>query len=138
MFSGKSLIELLKGIIKIIIIGFIIYNILKKEMFLMANTMYMDIGSSSVYVLNRIFTMVLQVSMYFAIIAVADFFYQRWSYEKKLKLSKDEKKEEYKQMEGDPQIKGKIKSMQRQMARSRMMQAVPEADVIIRDRKSVV
>lgn len=133
MFSGKSLIELLKGIIKIIIIGFIIYNILKKEMFLMANTMYMDIGSSSVYVLNRIFTMVLQVSMYFAIIAVADFFYQRWSYEKKLKMSKDEIKEEYKQIEGDPQIKGKIKSMQRQMARSRMMQAVPEADVIIRN-----
>ena len=48
-------------------------------------------------------------------------------------MSKDEIKEEYKQMEGDPQIKGKIKSMQRQMARSRMMQAVPEADVIIRN-----
>lgn len=133
MFSGRSLVELLKGIVKITIIGFIVYNILKKEMFLMANTMYMDVGSSSVYVLKKIFSMVLQVSMYFTAIAVADYFYQWWAYEKKLRMSKDEVKEEYKQMEGDPQIKGKIKSMQRQLARSRMMQAVPEADVIIRN-----
>lgn len=133
MFSPKSLIELLKGIVKIIILGVILYNTLKNRLFLMANTMYMDIMSSTVYVLNTIMTMVLQVCMYFAAIAALDYFYQWWSYEKKLKMSKDEVKEEYKQMEGDPKVKGKIRDIQRQRAMSRMMQSVPEADVIIRN-----
>ena len=77
--------------------------------------------------------MVLKVAMVFAAIAGFDYFYQRWSYEKNLKMTKEEVKEEYKQTEGDPKIKGKIRSLQQSMARSRMMQAVPDADVIIRN-----
>ena len=133
MFSPKSLVELLKGIVKITILGVILYNTLKNRIFLVANTMYMDVMASTVYVLNTIMTMVLQVCMYFAAIAALDYFYQWWSYEKKLKMSKDEVKEEYKQMEGDPKVKGKIRDIQRQRALSRMMQSVPEADVIIRN-----
>lgn len=133
MFSMKSLVELLKGIVKIILLGVILYNMLKGELFRLINTMYMDISLSTIYVLKKIVTMVLQVCMYFAIVAALDYFYQWWSYEKKLKMSKDEVKEEYKQLEGNPEIKGKIRDMQRQRARSRMMQAVPEADVIIRN-----
>ena len=59
--------------------------------------------------------------------------YQRWEYEKNLKMSKQEVKEEYKQLEGNPEVKGKIKEIQRKFAQSRMMQQVPEADVIIRN-----
>lgn len=133
MFSLKSLVELLKGIVKIILLGVILFNLLKGELFRLINTMYMDLGLSTVYVLKKIMTLVLQVCMYFAAVAALDYFYQWWSYEKKLKMSKDEVKEEYKQLEGNPEIKGRIKDVQRQRARSRMMQAVPEADVIIRN-----
>lgn len=133
MFSLKSLVELLKGIVKIILLGVILFNMLKGELFRLIDTMYMDLSVSTVYVLRKIITMVLRVCMYFAAVAALDYFYQWWSYEKKLKMSKDEVKEEYKQLEGNPEIKGRIKDMQRQRARSRMMQAVPEADVIIRN-----
>ena len=133
MFSLKSLVELLKGIVKIILLGVILFNILKGELFRLTNTMYMDLGVSTVYVLKKIMNLVFQVCMYFTAVAALDYFYQWWSYEKKLKMSKDEVKEEYKQLEGNPEIKGKIKDMQRQRARARMMQAVPTADVIIRN-----
>lgn len=80
-----------------------------------------------------IMDIVLKVGLIFVAIAVADYVYQWWQYEKNLRMSKQEIKDEYKQTEGDPQIKAHIKSMQQQRARQRMMQAVPEADVVIRN-----
>ncbi|MBO9599372.1 MAG: flagellar type III secretion system protein FlhB, partial [Cohnella sp.] len=65
------------------------------------------------------------------LLAIADYIYQKYEYEKKLKMSKQDIKDEHKNAEGDPLIKGKIKSRQRQMALMRMMQEVPNADVII-------
>ena len=67
------------------------------------------------------------------VIAFGDYLYQRWEYEKELRMTKQEVKDEYKQTEGNPEIKNRIKSLQRQMASSRMMQKVPQADVIIRN-----
>ena len=66
-------------------------------------------------------------------VAAADYVFQWWSFEKKLKMSKQEVKDEYKQLEGDPQIKGKIKRKQQEMAQQRMMQEVPSADVVVRN-----
>lgn len=77
--------------------------------------------------------MVMQIAIAFVVLAGADVFYQWWDYERQLRMSKQEIKEEYKQMEGDPQVKGKIKEVQRRMAQSRMMQQVPKADVVIRN-----
>ena len=133
MFSAKQVVELLKAVIKIIILGVILYGILKDEIVVIAQMMDIDPLSSSAYVLKEIISMVLKVGMVFAAIAGFDYFYQRWSYEKNLKMTKEEVKEEFKQSEGDPKIKGKIRSLQQSMARSRMMQAVPDADVIIRN-----
>lgn len=133
MFSLKQVVELLKAVIKIIILGVILYGILKDEIVVIAQMMDIDPLSSSAYILKEIMSMVLKISMVFAAIAGFDYFYQRWSYEKNLKMTKEEVKEEYKQTEGDPKIKGKIRSLQQSMARSRMMQAVPDADVIIRN-----
>ena len=133
MFSAKQVVELLKAVIKIIILGVILYGILKDEIVVIAQMMDIDPLSSSAYVLKEIVSMVLKVGMVFAAIAGFDYFYQRWSYEKNLKMTKEEVKEEFKQSEGDPKIKGKIRSLQQSMARSRMMQAVPDADVIIRN-----
>ena len=133
MFSLKQVVELLKAVIKIIILGVILYGILKDEIVVIAQMMDIDPLSSAAYVLKEIVSMVLKVAMVFAAIAGFDYFYQRWSYEKNLKMTKEEVKEEYKQTEGNPQIKGRIRSLQQSMARSRMMQAVPDADVIIRN-----
>ena len=77
--------------------------------------------------------MVIRIVIAFTALAAFDFFYQWWDYERQLRMSKQEIKEEYKQMEGDPQIKSKIKEVQRRMAQSRMMQQVPKADVVIRN-----
>ena len=66
-------------------------------------------------------------------ISVFDLFYQKWEYERQIRMSKQEIKEEYKQLEGDPKVKGKIKELQRKMAMSIMMQQVPDADVVIRN-----
>ena len=71
--------------------------------------------------------MVLRIVLAFAVVAALDYFYQWWDYERQLRMSKQEIKEEYKQTEGDPQIKGKIKENQRKMAQRRMMQQVPKA-----------
>ena len=74
-----------------------------------------------------------KVVLVFVVIAAFDYLYQWWEYERQIKMSKQEVKEELKQTEGNPEIKGRIRNLQRQRARSRMMQAVPGADVIIRN-----
>ena len=133
MFSLKQVVELLKSSLKIVILGVVLYNLLKDQIIVIARMMDMSVIASSVYVLKEIFNMVLKIGMVFIAIAGFDLFYQRWSFEKDMKMTKEEVKEEFKQMEGDPKVKGKIRSIQQSMARSRMMQAVPDADVIIRN-----
>lgn len=133
LFSSKNLVELLKAALKIIILSVVLYQILKGEILVIAQMMDINPTAGFSYVLKEIMGMILKIGLVFAVIAGFDYFYQRWSYEKKIKMTKEEVKEEYKQIEGNPEIKGKIKSMQRSMARNRMMQAVPDADVIIRN-----
>ncbi len=133
LFSLKQVVELLKSSVKIVILGVVLYNILKDELVVISQMMDLSVVASGTYVLQEIFSMVLKVGMVFAAIAAFDLFYQRWSYEKDLKMTKEEVKEEFKQMEGDPKVKSKIRSIQQSRARSRMMQAVPDADVIIRN-----
>ena len=133
LFSTKNIVELLKAALKICILSVVLYRILKNEIIVIARMMDMTAGASFSYALKEIMGMVLQIGLIFAAIAGFDFFYQRWSYEKRIKMSKEEVKEEYKQTEGNPQIKSRIRSLQQSMARNRMMQAVPDADVIIRN-----
>ena len=128
-----QVVELLKSSLKIVILGVVLYNLLKDQIIVIARMMDTSVIASSVYVLKEIFNMVLKIGMVFIAIAGFDLFYQRWSFEKDMKMTKEEVKEEFKQMEGDPKVKGKIRSIQQSMARSRMMQAVPDADVIIRN-----
>lgn len=133
LFSMRSIMEALKGLIKITILMVFIYNSLVSLMGIASGFMYSDLGSACKTLFEAIFSMLLQVCMAFAAIAFFDFLYQRWEHERQMKMSKQEIKEEYKQTEGDPQIKSRIRQVQRSMAQSRMMQQVPEADVIIRN-----
>lgn len=133
LFSLKKILELLKSSLKIIILMVLLYNILKDEIPLVARMFQMTPMNSMIRMLNVISNMVTKVCLCFTVIAFFDYLYQRWSYEKNLKMTKQEVKEEHKQTEGSPEIKGRIRRTQRQMAMSRMMQKVPEADVIIRN-----
>ena len=133
ILSLKSLVELIKNLIKIIILSVILYQIIKGDLRAVVRTIDMNVMDSAVYVLNSIMDMVMKVSMVFLAIAGFDYFYQWWDYERQIKMSKQEMKEEYKQTEGNPEIKGRIRNLQRERARSRMMQSVPTADVIIRN-----
>ena len=133
ILSLKSLVELIKNLIKIIILSVILYQIIKGDLRAVARTIDMNVMDSAVYVLNSIMDMVMKVSIVFLAIAGFDYFYQWWDYERQIKMSKQEMKEEYKQTEGNPEIKGRIRNLQRERARSRMMQSVPTADVIIRN-----
>ncbi|SHJ31148.1 flagellar biosynthesis protein FlhB [Parasporobacterium paucivorans] len=133
LFSLKNVVELIKNLIKIAILLYILYQAVRGEMDVLAKTMDMDIKTSSVYLLDTVLSLVMKICLVFIAVAGFDYMYQRWDYEKKIRMSKQDMKEEYKQMEGNPEIKGKIREIQRQRARSRMMQAVPSADVVIRN-----
>lgn len=131
IFSKRALVELIKSFMKIGIIGFFIYSYLKEEIPQAPKYLYMDLTASIPIISGIIINLVFKVLIVIFIMAVLDFGYQKWQHKQGLKMSKQEVKEEFKQMEGDPQIKGKIKQKQRQMAMSRMMREVPQADVVV-------
>ncbi len=133
IFALKNFVELIKNLIKVAILIAIVYTMLVDFAPIVLRTMDMDINDSVVMTFDMIMSLVNRVIMVFIVVAIIDYMFQRWEYERKIKMTKQEIKEEYKQTEGNPQIKGKIKEMQRVRARSRMMQAVPSADVIIRN-----
>lgn len=131
IFSKRSLVELCKSIFKIIVIGYFLYRYLKDQIPLLPQFIFFDLPQSLATAADIIFTMAFQVVGVIMVMAMADYAYQSWQTTQDLKMSKQEVKDEYKQMEGDPQIKGKIKQKQRQMAMQRMMSEVPKADVIV-------
>ena len=133
LFSLKSIIETLKNLIKIILLMVIIFLAIR-DMFLESSRyLYTDLSTAAAHLVEVVGGMVIRISIAFVAVAAMDFLYQWWDYERQLKMSKQEVKEEYKQMEGDPQVKGKIKEIQRRRAQQRMMQQVPGADVVIRN-----
>ncbi len=133
MFSLRGVVELLKSIIKVIILGYVIYGEYEARIGEIGRLMEMEFTQALFYCAEFVMDVVLAVALIFAFLALADYMYQRWQYERDLRMSKQEIKEEYKQLEGDPKIKAQIKQRQRQMAASRMMQNVPQADVVIRN-----
>lgn len=133
LFSVRSIVEVFKGIIKITILLVILYNFVEKHLTNFSKLMSIDLIESCTFILDLIIDMVINIGIAFAAVSILDYFYQWWEYERQLKMSKEEIKEEYKQLEGDPKVKGKIKENQRKMAMSRMMQAVPTADVVVKN-----
>ena len=133
LFSLKSVINALKGLLKISILMVIVYMSIEGMFHESAKYLYVELLASAQHLFSEGMSMIVKIGIAFIALAAVDFFYQRWDYERNLRMSKQEIKEEYKQTEGDPQIKGKIKEMQRKRAMSRMMQQVPKADVVIRN-----
>ncbi|MFH1490165.1 MAG: flagellar biosynthesis protein FlhB [Pseudomonadota bacterium] len=131
IFSKQSLVEMVKSIAKVVIVGWAAVSTLKNDFSQLIPLIYQE-DSQILSFLGRIsFKVVVRCCWVIAIMAILDYLYQKWEYEQKLKMSKQEVKDEYKQTEGDPMVKSRIRSIQREMARRRMMEEVPKADVVI-------
>lgn len=133
LFSIRSIVELFKSLLKISAIAYVIYDTFVNKIAELPKLLNMEILPAIIFICLSIFDMIITVAMLFIVISVLDYGYQWWDFEKNIKMSKQDVKEEYKQMEGDPQVKGKQKERQREAAAKRMMQAVPTADVVIRN-----
>jgi len=131
MISPKKLVELAKNLLKVTVVGLVAFNRYTTLMETFAAYIGHDIETSILNVMREALIMALMMCLAMVFISLADFIYQWWKYEKDLKMSKQEVKDEFKNTEGDPKIKGKIRQKQMQMSAMRMMSKVPEADVVI-------
>ncbi len=129
--SLRSLVELVKSVAKILFVAAVAYLLLRKELDLIPSLTQQSVGNILAFVARVAFKICLNVSLALAVLAIIDYAYQRWEHEKSLKMTKQEVKDEFKQTEGDPKIKSRIRSIQLETARQRMMEAVPTADVVI-------
>ncbi len=131
IFSMRTIVELFKSVLKISSGIFVAYTILwnaKDTLVLLSMT---SIQTLLTFTAGQAVKLGLFIGLLLLILALSDYLYQRFEYEKSLRMSKQDIKDEYKKMEGDPLIKSKIKERQRQMAMQRMMQELPKADVVI-------
>ena len=131
LVSLKAFVELAKSILKLLFIGTIAYILVKSDMEAFPLLIHQEVGQILIFIARVSLKISFFVCLALVVLAVLDFLYQRWQHEKDLKMTKQEVKDEQKQTHGDPKVKGRIRSMQLEMARRRMMEAVPEADVVI-------
>ncbi|WP_313756551.1 flagellar biosynthesis protein FlhB [Tissierella sp.] len=131
IFSKRALKELVKSILKLTLVGYIAFKYANKQMTRVIKYSGMGTIESFVNFSNLIYSFVIRILGVLLVLSILDYFFQWREHEKNLMMSKQEIKEEYKQTEGDPFVKGKIKEKQRKIAMSRMMQDIPKADVII-------
>ncbi|MFF3100524.1 flagellar biosynthesis protein FlhB [Viridibacillus arvi] len=131
MFSMRAIIELLKSVLKITFIGSVTTVILLMNIDDVLSLSFKSPWVTLITVGKLTVIMGIAASLTLFCVAILDYFYQKFDYEKNLKMSKQDIKDEYKNTEGDPLIKSKIKQRQREMAMRRMMSEVPKADVVI-------
>ncbi|RJE48754.1 MULTISPECIES: flagellar biosynthesis protein FlhB [unclassified Dehalobacter] len=131
MFGLKALVNLVKSLFKVLVIGYFLIDVIRKNIDVFPALQGAEVGQSLIFLSGLLFEMAWKIALAFLVIAFADFLYQWWDYEKNLRMSQEEIKEEYKQTEGDPLIKSQIKKRQRMMAMRRMMEDLKQADVVI-------
>lgn len=131
LFSSKAVVELLKSVFKLVIIGAFIYWMLTDLFSNAVGIIDYSVFEILNFMIENAFSFVYKTALLFAVIAAGDFAFQKFKHKKDMMMSKQEVQDENKQTEGDPLIKGKIKEKQFTMARARMMQDIPTADVVI-------
>ncbi len=131
LFSLQALVEFLKSLLKLGIVGTAAWLMVHRELGGIFPLVRQSTGQILVYIAGVSFRIMLVTTLVLVLLALLDYMYQRWEYEKSLRMTRQEVKEEFKQTEGDPLIKSRIRRLQREIARRRMMAAVPKADVII-------
>lgn len=131
LFSLKSVVEMVKAIAKGLVLVYIVYSYLENQTEVIIGSYLLSLENIIALMWDFVVNIVIRCAAFLMFVAVLDLTYKRWQHNKDLRMSKKEIKDEYKQTEGDPMLKGKIREKQRQMAMSRMMQDVPDADVVI-------
>ena len=131
MFSLRSLSELVKSVLKIIIIAMVAWLTVRSEIASTLPLMDQDANAILIYISRVSFKILAMTCWVLLALAVLDYVYQKWEFERSIKMTKQEIRDENKQTEGDPLIKSRIRRLQREAARKRMMAAVPKADVVI-------
>lgn len=131
IFSFSGLMEFLKTLLKFSLGIYVVYVLIKKDIAILPTLMQMNERGIALSFTNIVLRAVTYGFLCFFVIAVADYFLQRFIFERSIRMSREELKEEYKESEGDPQIRARIKSIQRQLAMKRMMQEVPKATVVV-------
>ena len=131
LFSKDSLIELIKSLAKIILISWAAYSSIKDNSRNLLLLYDMSLMQAVMLTGSVVINTGMKISMAYFVIAILDYIYQKWKFKDDLKMTKQEVKDEYKNTEGDPQIKGKQRQRMREASQRRMMQDVPNADVVI-------
>lgn len=131
LFSKKALVDAVKGIFKFIVVIGITYSVIKDNIGSFLGFLHADAGQSIMFGKYLMVKLGFSVLMGLGVIALLDFAWEKWSYRQKMMMSKQEAKEEHKQQDGNPEVKNKIRQIQRQMAQKRMMDDVKKADVIV-------
>lgn len=131
LFSLRSVIELLKAILKVGIVAYVSYSYMDGKAQTIVSLMDMDILSIAAFISITSVDLAVRICLSLLVLGAFDFAYQWWEFEKNMKMTKQEVKEELKQTEGNPEIRSRIRQKQRQLSMRRMMQEVPKADVVI-------
>jgi len=131
LFSARSVMELGKGIIKLLLVSIAAVLVLKPYFNTVEHFVRMDFSRTLFEMQTLFLKMMVAVLSVLFFLAIIDYLFQRHEFMKNMRMSKQDIKEEFKQTEGDPHIKGKLRQLREQRARQRMMQAVPKADVVI-------
>jgi len=131
MFSKDKLVELLKSIVKIIMISYIAYLTMKDEIGIIFSLYDLELLSAIKTIGDVVISMGFKVSAFYLVFGLIDFGYQKWKFSQDMMMTKQEIKDEMKDSEGDPQIKGQQKRRRQEASRRRMMAQVPQADVVI-------
>lgn len=131
LFSKDKLVELLKSVAKIAAIIYVVYSYLKDKWAVVMNMYDYSLLQALALIGDLVIDIGLRISMLFIVIAAVDVFYQKWKFHEDMKMTKQEVKDEYKNSEGDPKVKSKQRARMQEASRRRMMQEVPNADVVI-------
>ena len=131
LFSKDKIMELLKSVAKVGVLSYVVYDTLKDEYGLLFQFYRYEIGEAILTIGNLVINIGIKIAACFLAIAAVDYFYQKRKFAEDMKMTKQEIKDEFKNSEGDPQIKGKIRAKMREASQRRMMDSVPDADVVI-------
>ena len=131
LFSFHTLIELAKAILKLTLIGGVTYAYIRPRLPLLLSLNQYGFSSAFSLWFDLALGLAMQIALLYLVLAVLDYAYQRWSYLRSLRMTREELKEELKQTEGDPVLRSRIRSYQQRLARTRMMANVPRATVVI-------
>ncbi|GAA4871685.1 flagellar biosynthesis protein FlhB [Paenibacillus vulneris] len=131
LFALRALVDFVKSILKMSIIGYVVYSTLWAEKGRLMDLARLPLENVILFTSSVTLKLGIKIGLVLIVLALLDYMYQKYEFEKSIRMSKQDIKDEYKKTEGDPLIKGKIREKQRRMALQRMMQDVPKADVII-------